>query len=86
MKNTFHPLFIGVTLSLLMMTACKKTATIAEIDENYVAENYTKKEVDIVMRDGVKLHTTIYAPKDTSKEYPILMQRTPYSPRPYGKG
>ncbi|MFD1096457.1 CocE/NonD family hydrolase [Salegentibacter chungangensis] len=50
-----------------------------------VSEHYTKQEVDIPMRDGVKLHTTIYTPKDTSKEYPILMQRTPYSSRPYGK-
>ncbi len=53
--------------------------------QNYVEENYTKKEVKIEMRDGIKLHTTIYAPKDTSKEYPILMMRTPYSCRPYGK-
>ena len=54
---------------------------------NYkVEEHYTKQEVDIEMRDGVKLHTTIYSPKDTSKEYPIIMQRTPYSSRPYGKG
>ncbi len=50
-----------------------------------VKANYIKQEVDIVMRDGVKLHTTIYSPKDTSKKYPILMQRTPYSSRPYGK-
>ncbi|MFC5044772.1 CocE/NonD family hydrolase [Aquimarina hainanensis] len=50
-----------------------------------VKDNYTKLEVDIVMRDGVKLHTTIYSPKDTSKKYPILMTRTPYSSRPYGK-
>lgn len=50
-----------------------------------VKEQYTKQEVDIVMRDGVKLHTTIYSPKDTSKKYPILMQRTPYSSSPYGK-
>ncbi|TRZ42616.1 X-Pro dipeptidyl-peptidase [Robertkochia solimangrovi] len=37
------------------------------------------------MRDGILLHTTIYSPKDTSKEYPILMQRTPYSCQPYGE-
>ncbi|MEJ1221731.1 CocE/NonD family hydrolase [Sediminicola sp. 1XM1-17] len=53
--------------------------------ENYVAkEHYTKQEVTITMRDGVKLHTTIYSPKDTSKKYPILFQRTPYSCKPYG--
>ncbi len=45
---------------------------------------YTKQEVMITMRDGIKLHTTIYSPKDTSKKYPILMSRTPYSCSPYG--
>jgi putative CocE/NonD family hydrolase len=53
--------------------------------ENYVKEHYNKEEVYITMRDGIKLHTTIYSPKDTSQEYPILMQRTPYSSRPYGE-
>ena len=36
------------------------------------------------MRDGVKLHTTVYSPKDQSKKYPMLMKRTPYSVYPYG--
>lgn len=54
--------------------------------ENYVKENYNKIEVKIPMRDGINLHTTIYSPKDTSQDYPILMQRTPYSSRPYGEG
>ena len=58
---------------------------IISAQDNYVAENYTKQEVYIGMRDGIKLHTTIYNPKDTTREYPILMQRTPYSSRPYGK-
>ena len=54
---------------------------------NYsIPENYIKKEVQIEMRDGVKLHTSIYSPKDTSKEYPIIMKRTPYSAKPYGEG
>ncbi|NRD21232.1 CocE/NonD family hydrolase [Winogradskyella eckloniae] len=48
-------------------------------------DHYTKQEVMIAMRDGVKLHTTIYTPKDRSKTYPILMKRTPYSCRPYGE-
>lgn len=57
-----------------------------EVQDYDVSEHYTKQEVDIPMRDGIKLHTTIYSPKDTSKKYPILMQRTPYSSRPYGEG
>ncbi len=50
-----------------------------------IPDNYTKKEVQIEMRDGIKLHTSIYSPKDTSKAYPIIMKRTPYSARPYGE-
>ncbi|MCM2249621.1 MAG: CocE/NonD family hydrolase [Geothrix sp.] len=47
-------------------------------------DHYTKREVQVPMRDGVKLFTAIYAPKDTSRTYPILLQRTPYSVYPYG--
>ena len=54
--------------------------------DNYVEQHYIKTEVNIPMRDGINLHTTIYSPKDTSQDYPILMQRTPYSSRPYGEG
>ena len=53
---------------------------------NYVSENYTKKEVHIKMRDGAELFTSIYTPKDVSKKYPIIMQRTPYNSGPYGEG
>ena len=75
--------FILLTvLSFFLYTSCNSS------EENkldtYVIDNYTKQEVTIAMRDGTKLHTTIYSPKDTSKKYPILMQRTPYSSAPYG--
>jgi predicted acyl esterase len=51
---------------------------------NYVKDNYTKIDTTIAMRDGIKLYTIIYIPKDNSQRYPILMQRTPYSVYPYG--
>ncbi|MBC9795311.1 CocE/NonD family hydrolase [Sinomicrobium weinanense] len=51
-----------------------------------VKEHYDKQEVTIAMRDGIKLHATIYSPKDKSRKYPILLQRTPYSCAPYGEG
>lgn len=38
----------------------------------------------IPMRDGVKLFTQVYAPKDTTQHYPVLLFRTPYSVRNYG--
>lgn len=55
--------------------------------QDFVRENYTKKEVYITMRDGVKLFTAIYTPKDISKnnQYPIILNRTPYSIAPYGE-
>jgi hypothetical protein len=53
----------------------------------YVKEHFTKKDVYITMRDGIKLFTSVYIPKDASKEnkYPIMMQRTCYSIAPYGE-
>src|SRR5690349_10104499 len=53
----------------------------------FVRENYSKFEYRIPMRDGVKLFTSVYIPKDVfaeGKTYPILMTRTPYNVRPYG--
>jgi putative CocE/NonD family hydrolase len=73
--------------SFFLFTNCEQTSSYKKTTkENYVANNYSKKEVNITMRDGIKLHTTIYSPKDKSKTYPILMQRTPYSSAPYGDG
>ncbi|MDQ6827267.1 MAG: CocE/NonD family hydrolase [Gemmatimonadota bacterium] len=49
-----------------------------------VRERYTKKETRIRMRDGATMFTAIYAPRDTSRSYPIMMVRTPYGIAPYG--
>ena len=53
-------------------------------DAAYIKENYTKYEYQIPMRDGKKLFTSVYVPKDQSKKYPIMMDRTPYNVAPYG--
>ena len=77
-----------LVLAILFVSSCAKTtkkSSVTAIVDTYVADNYNKKEVAITMRDGAKLHTTIYSPKDSSREYPIIMQRTPYSSRPYGE-
>jgi putative CocE/NonD family hydrolase len=39
---------------------------------------FDKREVMIPMRDGVKLHTEIYAPRDAKEALPIFLERTPY--------
>lgn len=80
MKRVFQKHFSLLFFLLL------STGVFAQAVEKYkIAEHYNKQEVDIEMRDGVKLHTTIYSPKDKSQEYPIIMKRTPYSSRPYGE-
>ena len=45
----------------------------------------TKTEHRIAMRDGVRLHTTVYAPR-SAEPAPILIFRTPYGCAPYGPG
>src|SRR5437016_14184202 len=56
----------------------------AEELRDYIKANYTKSEYLAPMRDGVHLFVAVYTPKDSSKPYPIWMQRTPYTVAPYG--
>ncbi|RIJ49543.1 CocE/NonD family hydrolase [Maribellus luteus] len=53
-------------------------------DSTWFRNNYTKQEVYIPMRDGVKLFTSVYMPKNSDEKHPILITRTPYSCKPYG--
>jgi hypothetical protein len=69
---------------LLILLLISISSLAQTTDADYIKEKYTKKEVYVTMRDGVKLFTSIYAPKDSSRKYPVLMQRTPYSVAPYG--
>ena len=50
----------------------------------YARAHYTKHEFSIPMRDGAKLFTSVYVPKERSTTYPIMLIRTPYSVAPYG--
>lgn len=60
-------------------------------DSIWIVNNYYKLEKMIPMRDGIKLFTSIYIPKDSSANlpavgrHPIMMTRTPYSCAPYGE-
>ena len=54
--------------------------------ENFdIKANYNKSEQMIAMRDSIKLFTQVYTPKDQNQKYPIMLFRTPYSVRYYGK-
>ena len=72
----------------LLLTLAPRFAPAAEAsaDTNAVwfAEHYTKYEHRIPMRDGLRLFTRVYVPKDDSQPWPILLTRTPYALKPYG--
>ena len=74
--------------SLLLFLAaftCSISAQTPAADSAFIRQNFTKREVMIPMRDGKKLFTAIYTPKDTKGSYPVLLKRTPYSCSPYGE-
>jgi uncharacterized protein len=78
-----------VLLLAPMPAFAQRQAPVAKSDvaaelHDYIKANYTKYEYMIPMRDGVKLFTSVYAPKDDSQTYPIMLIRTPYSCAPYG--
>ena len=86
LKSRFFP-FVALAVLLLGIPAalCQQPATPAPTDE-YVRAHYTKYEFRIPMRDGKRLFTAAYVPKDAAAgPYPFLMDRTPYSVAPYGE-
>ena len=73
-----------VLLALTTLLVAQPSAEQRKQQLEYTRSHYTKFDYRIPMRDGVKLFTSVYVPKDTAQQYPILMQRTPYSVGPYG--
>ncbi len=72
-------------LSVLPVLLIPPTLALAQTPPASICDTYTKREVMIPMRDGVRLHTVIYAPRDTTTPHPIVLTRTPYSSAPYGE-
>src|SRR5256885_15716758 len=64
--------------SLVMTFVAAMPATAQEAKRPDLAALFDKNEVMIPMRDGVKLHTEIYTPKNATEALPMLMNRTPY--------
>lgn len=62
----------NLSLSFLLTTFSYAQSS----DSLFIRENYAKHEYQIAMRDGVKLFTIVYSPKDQSQKYPMVMKRT----------
>lgn len=71
-------------IRLILSTLFLSAASVQAQTEAELKAHYTKAEQQITMRDGVRLFTSIYSPKDRSRKYPIMLTRTPYSVSPYG--
>ncbi len=80
MKQFFTKLLLSVLAVILALPLSAQP----QPDAAYIRNNYTKFEYRIPMRDGVRLFTSVYVPKDKSQKYPMLLRRTPYSAAPYG--
>ena len=73
-------------LAFLALSApCAARAQQPDALAAYVRQHYVRSDHLIPMRDGARLYTVVYAPKDAGQTYPILLTRTPYSVAPYDK-
>ncbi|HET6670367.1 MAG TPA: CocE/NonD family hydrolase, partial [Pyrinomonadaceae bacterium] len=73
-----------LALAILLLPFLGVHAQTAPSGVDVVRARYTKYEYRVPMRDGVRLFTSIYVPKDSSRTNPFLITRTPYSVAPYG--
>lgn len=74
-----------IPLAVLFALPLAATAAPAAAQDAFdIRANYTKREVMVPMRDGVRLHAAVYLPRDTTRAHPIVLTRTPYGAFPYG--
>src|SRR5476651_233123 len=71
-------LFQNITLSVILLVIAAPSFAQTKPDDKY-----NRQEVMIPMRDGIKLHTVIFTPKESSDKLPFLMERTPYGVNRY---
>ena len=77
-------LFIAGLVAFMSCGLRLVAAETGDTNAAWLAEHYTKFEYRIPMRDGVRLFTRVYVPKDDSQPWPIILTRTPYALKPYG--
>ena len=70
-----------ILLNITLISCTSETV----IDQQWLEQNYTKKEAMVQMRDSVSLYTSVYEPIGAT-DRPVLIVRTPYSCAPYGSG
>jgi uncharacterized protein len=87
MMNPFKCFKLCLLIGLLASSAISLKPSLRAQNQRpafNIKAHYLKSEHQIPMRDGIKLFTVVYAPKDRSRKYPIMLNRTTYSVGPYG--
>ena len=88
MQNLYR-IFLAILAIFIFgvpVISAQQPTTPAVAKEDFVRAHYTKYEFRIPMRDGVRLFTAVYVPKDAEGgPYPFLINRTPYDVGPYGE-
>lgn len=70
------PFLRFLPVCLVLISACRGPEP---ADGPKTSDGYVMRDAMIEMRDGVKLYTTIFSPRDQSGPLPFVMLRTPYS-------
>jgi uncharacterized protein len=89
-SGTVNPAYTEIAGNLeqgglkLDITFGRKPIEAAPNSPDALKQKYDKKEVYVTMRDGVRLFTSVYTPKNSSVNHPILLNRTPYNIEPGG--
>jgi len=78
-SNTISPLRSAILILLMAVSFSSYSQPVETLKQKY-----DKQEVYITMRDGIRLFTSIYTPKNKSVAHPVLLNRTPYNIEPGG--
>jgi hypothetical protein len=81
----FNRFRLGIALSVAAVAVTAAYFISTAEGSRQTAARYVKHEYRIPMRDGVKLFTQVCAPRDGSKTYSFLVERTPFGVQPYGE-
>ena len=69
---------VAAIATILFPLTARHSSTHAQQSSREYTAVFDKIEAMIPVRDGIKLHTEIYIPKNASTPLPILFERTPY--------
>src|SRR5262245_4070531 len=82
MKRGCSLTMLALGIGVLLVGICHTLAVPAQVgtpkDLGEQARQFTRTAEMIPMRDGVKLYTTVYAPKQPKAPLPFILMRTPY--------